>query len=105
MTGWTRIEAAGHPVEEVFRAVDGVTGKDVWSAMELAIGENTTVGLTSDSSYLSEGIEAPMDDSAAPIHNRLGEVTGAVMIFRDTSTARALSHRMSHLAQHDSLTD
>jgi diguanylate cyclase len=32
-------------------------------------------------------------------------VTGAVMVFHDVSTARALSSKMSHLAQHDSLTD
>jgi diguanylate cyclase (GGDEF)-like protein len=32
-------------------------------------------------------------------------VTGAVMVFHDVSTARALSLRMSYLAQHDSLTD
>jgi diguanylate cyclase (GGDEF)-like protein/PAS domain S-box-containing protein len=105
MTGWTREEAAGRPVEEVFRAVDGAAGKDVRSAMELAIRENTTVGLRCESSSADPGPEAPIEDPAAPIHNRRGEVTGAVMVFRDMSTARALSQRMSYLAQHDSLTD
>jgi diguanylate cyclase (GGDEF)-like protein len=32
-------------------------------------------------------------------------VTGAVIVFHDVSAARQLSQRMSHLAQHDSLTD
>lgn len=32
-------------------------------------------------------------------------MTGAVIVFRDVTAARALSLRMSHLAQHDSLTD
>jgi len=105
MTGWARDEARGHEVEEVFRAVDGATGADVCRAMQLAIKENTTVGLTSDSvSVCGEAIETPFEDSASPIHNRWGEVTGAVMVFRDISTSRALSHRMSYLAQHDSLT-
>ncbi len=104
MTGWTRHEAAGHPVEEVLRAVNGATGKDVRSAMELAIRENLTVGLKCDALPVAMGGESS-EDSAAPIHNRRGEVTGAVMVFRDMSTARALSHRMSYLAQHDSLTE
>ena len=106
LTGWTRGEAVGRAVDEVFRAVDGASGDDVRRVMELAIRENTPVGLTSNgSSPGGDGVEAPVEDSAAPIHNRRGEVTGAVLVFRDTSKASALSHRMSYLAQHDSLTD
>jgi diguanylate cyclase (GGDEF)-like protein len=50
-------------------------------------------------------VEAAIEDSAAPIHDRRGRVTGAVMVFHDVSTTRALSLRMSYLAQHDSVTD
>jgi diguanylate cyclase (GGDEF)-like protein len=52
-----------------------------------------------------DGSEAAIEDSAAPIHDRQRQVTGAVMVFHDVSAARALSARMAHLAQHDSLTD
>lgn len=105
MTGWAREEAAGRPVEEVFRTVDGASGADVRKAMELAIRENSTVGLTSECvPVYPETVETPFEDSASPIHNRWGEVTGAVMVFCDISTSRALSNRMSYLAQHDSLT-
>jgi diguanylate cyclase (GGDEF)-like protein len=52
-----------------------------------------------------DGVEAAIEDSAAPIHDRRGQVIGAVIVFHDVSTARALSLRMSYLAQHDSLTD
>jgi diguanylate cyclase (GGDEF)-like protein/PAS domain S-box-containing protein len=106
MTGWTRREASGHNVDEVFRAVDGATGKDVRNAMELAVSEDTIVSLTPNcTSGHDDGADATGENSAAPIHNRRGAVTGAVIVFRDMSTARALSHRMSYLAQHDSLTD
>jgi PAS domain S-box-containing protein len=105
MTGWTRDEAVGHPVEEVFRTIDGPAPKDVRSAMELAIRENSAVGLACTSLPEGNGDGSAVEDSAAPIHNRHGEVTGAVMVFRDMSTARVLSRKMSYLAQHDSLTD
>jgi diguanylate cyclase (GGDEF)-like protein len=106
MTGWTRREASGHHVAEVFRAVDGATGDDVRNAMELAVREDTTVCLTPNCTPGYDQAAEPLsENSAAPIHNRGGLVTGAVMVFRDMSTARALSHRMSYLAQHDSLTD
>jgi diguanylate cyclase (GGDEF)-like protein/PAS domain S-box-containing protein len=106
MTGWARQKALGRPVEEVFEAVAGATGEQVRKAMEMAMHDATPVGLTPAYSTAHGGaLEAPFEDSAAPIHGRQGEVIGAVVVFRDMGTARALSNRMFYLAQHDSLTD
>ncbi|MBK9704703.1 MAG: diguanylate cyclase [Betaproteobacteria bacterium] len=106
MTGWSREEAAGIPFDTVFRIVDAATRKVAASPMALAIRENTTVGLNPNCVLVRrDGVEAAIEDSAAPIHDRRGRVTGAVMVFRDVSEARALARQMSHLAQHDSLTD
>ena len=106
MTGWSLEEAAGHPLEEVFRIIDGTTREAVQNPMALAIQENKTVGLTPNCVLVRrDGVEAAIEDSAAPIHDRRGRVSGAVMVFHDVSTARALSVRMSYLAQHDDLTD
>ena len=69
-------------------------------------GKTRPSGLTPNCVLIRrDGVEAAIEDSAAPIHDRRGQVTGAVMVFHDVSTARALSLRMSYLAQHDSLTD
>jgi diguanylate cyclase (GGDEF)-like protein/PAS domain S-box-containing protein len=106
LTGWSRKEAADHPVEEVFRIIDAFTRKAAQNPMALAIRENKTVALTPNCVLIRrDGVEAAIEDSAAPIHDRRGQVTGAVMVFHDVSTARALSSKMSYLAQHDSLTD
>ena len=106
MTGWSRGEAAGHPFEEVFHIVDGTTREAIQNPMALAIREDKTVGLTPNCLLMRrDGAEAAIEDSAAPIHDRRGLVTGAVMVFHDVSTARALALRISYLAQHDNLTD
>jgi diguanylate cyclase (GGDEF)-like protein/PAS domain S-box-containing protein len=106
LTGWSREEAAGRPLEEVFRIVDATTREVVPNPMALAILENKTGGLTANCVLVRrDGVEAAIEDSAAPIHDRRGQVTGAVMVFHDVSIARAQSLRMSHLARHDSLTD
>jgi diguanylate cyclase (GGDEF)-like protein/PAS domain S-box-containing protein len=106
LTGWLREEAAGRPLEEVFRIIDGTTREVVTNPMALSIRENKTVALTPNCILVRrDGVEAAIEDSAAPIHDRRGLVTGAVMVFHDVSMARALSLRMSYLAQHDSLTD
>src|SRR5208282_3780499 len=51
-----------------------------------------------------DGSEIPIEDSVAPIHGREGQVTGAVIVFRDVSAARAMALQMTHSAQHDFLT-
>jgi diguanylate cyclase (GGDEF)-like protein/PAS domain S-box-containing protein len=106
LTGWSRKEAEGLPVAEVFRIIDAATGEAAHNPMALAIRENKTVALTPNCVLIRrDGVGAAIEDSTAPIHDRRGQVTGAVMVFHDVSKARALSSKMSHLAQHDSLTD
>jgi diguanylate cyclase (GGDEF)-like protein/PAS domain S-box-containing protein len=106
LTGWPQEEAIGRPLEEVFRIVDGGTRESAQNPVALAIRQNKTVALTPNCVLIRrDGVEAAIEDSAAPIHNRRGRVTGAVVVFHDVSAARAMTLRMSYLAQHDSLTD
>lgn len=106
LTGWQCEEAKSHPLEEVFRIIDADTREVVPNPMMLAIAQNKTVGLTPNCILIRrDGLESSIEDSAAPIHDRRGTVTGAVMVFHDVTTARALSLRMAYLALHDGLTD
>ena len=106
LTGWSQSEAAGHPLEEVFRIIDGASRSEARNPMSRAIQENKTLGLTPNCVLIRrDGTEFPVEDSAAPIHDRHGRVTGAVMVFHDVSVARATTLRMSYLAQHEGLTD
>jgi diguanylate cyclase (GGDEF)-like protein/PAS domain S-box-containing protein len=106
MTGWSRKEAVGHPLGDVFQIIDGATHKPSPNPMALAIQQNRAVGLTANCILVRrDGYECAIEDSAAPIHDRDGQVTGAVIVFHDVSMARAMVLEMSHLAQHDVLTD
>jgi diguanylate cyclase (GGDEF)-like protein/PAS domain S-box-containing protein len=106
MTGWTRHEASGRKVEEIFEAVDTTTGEQVREAMEIAMRDQATTCLShSQDSVNGEDPWLPFEDSAVPIHNGHGAIAGAVMVFRDMGASRALSNRMLYLAHHDSLTD
>jgi len=74
--------------------------------MAMAIRDDKTVALTPNCVLIRrDGTESAIEDSSVPIHDRRGAVTGAVMVFHDVSIARALTLKMSYLAQHDSLTD
>ncbi|WP_310491769.1 EAL domain-containing protein [Dechloromonas sp.] len=105
MTGWSCQNAIGRPLSEVFGIVDGTTREVAPNPAQRAISENRTVGLAADSILLRrDGFESAIEDSAAPIHNRDGQVAGAVIVFHDVSESRAMALKMAHLAQHDFLT-
>jgi diguanylate cyclase (GGDEF)-like protein/PAS domain S-box-containing protein len=105
MTGWSREEALGRPIAEVFRIIDGTTRQTAANPGQRAIDEDRTVGLVADCVLVRrDGFESAIEDSAAPIHNRDGQVAGAVIVFHDVSQSQDVTLKMAHLAQHDSLT-
>ena len=106
MTGWSKQEAAGHPIEEVFHIIDGVTRRAAINPAELAMRLDKPVGLSAHCLLRRrDGYEIAIEDSTAPIHDRDGQTTGAVIVFHDVAMARSRVLEMSHLAQHDALTD
>jgi len=105
MTGWTSTEALGRSFGEVFRIIDSTDPEHAVNPMAIAMRQNKTVGLSGSCVLIRrDGIESAIEDSAAPIHDRRGQVTGAVMVFHDVTQAREMSERMSYLAHHDYLT-
>jgi diguanylate cyclase (GGDEF)-like protein/PAS domain S-box-containing protein len=106
LTGWSLKDARGRPLESVFQIINATTRQPAPNPMTQAVQDNKVVALTPGCVLIRrDGTESAIEDSAAPIHDRRGAVTGAVMVFHDVSVARALTLKMSYLAQHDSLTD
>ena len=106
LTGWTCADALERPLEEVFRIIDAESREVIPNPMALGTKTNEIVGLPAMCILIRrDGAESAIEDSCAPIHNRCGEVTGAVMVFHDVSMSRAQSQKLAHLAQYDSLTD
>jgi diguanylate cyclase (GGDEF)-like protein/PAS domain S-box-containing protein len=105
MTGWSLREAAGLPLGEVFRVLDAASREAAPSPMETAVGQEGT-GHRPPNCVLvrRDGFEIPIEDSISPIHDREGNATGAVIVFRDVSAARAMADQITHSAEHDFLT-
>lgn len=105
MTGWSWQEAVGRPMSEVFRILDADSRETIPNPMDLAVGRNRTLHLPSNSVLVRrDGVETAIEDSVAPIHDREGRATGAVIVFRDVSATRAMTLQIAHSAQHDFLT-
>jgi diguanylate cyclase (GGDEF)-like protein/PAS domain S-box-containing protein len=105
MMGWPLKEAVGRHLTEAFRIVDAATRKAILDPMAKAASEDLKGNLPLNCVLIHrDGHEVFIEDSVAPIHDREGKVTGAVIVFRDVSVARAQSEQMTHLAEHDALT-
>ena len=105
LIGWSLEQALGHPQEEVLRIVDATT-REPQNPMASATLQDKSVSLANNCVLIRrDGVEVAIEDSVAPIHDRRGLVTGAVMVFHDVSVARALTVKMSYLARYDSLTE
>src|SRR5580658_5043203 len=88
MTGWRREEAAGRPMADVLQIMNTETREIIPNPMEAAVECNGTVHLPSNSILIRrDGFETPIEDSVAPIHDREGHADGAVVVFRDVSSA------------------
>ncbi len=106
LTGWTNAEAQGLFLTVVFNIIDETTGISADNPVEKCIAAGCVVGLSNHTVLLNrDGCRYAIEDSAAPIKNRQGELIGAVLVFHDVSEKRNLLQQMIHQAHHDPLTE
>jgi PAS domain S-box-containing protein len=95
VTGWTREEAQGRPLREVFNISNEQTHEPVESPVQKVMRLGTVVGLGNHTMLRrKDGSEVPIDDSGAPIRHRNGEIFGVVLVFRDVSGRRRAEQAM-----------
>jgi PAS domain S-box-containing protein len=89
LTGWTREQAIGRPLAEVFHIVHEHTREIVESPADKVRRLNTVVALENHTVLIRrDGTEVPIDDSGAPIRNRDGSLSGVVLVFRSVAERR-----------------
>lgn len=99
LTGWTQSEAAGRPLSEVFRIISEVTRLPAENPALRALREGRVVGLANHTLLIArDGIERPIDDSAAPIRDDSGIPVGAVLVFRDVTERKWAEESRARLA-------
>ncbi|HET8781565.1 MAG TPA: PAS domain S-box protein [Pyrinomonadaceae bacterium] len=97
LTGWTQADALGQPLERVFHIVNEVTRQPVENPATRALRQGVVVGLANHTVLIKkDGTESPIDDSAAPIRNEQGLVSGCVLIFRDVTVQRLVEREKAN---------
>jgi diguanylate cyclase (GGDEF)-like protein/PAS domain S-box-containing protein len=106
LTGWSCREALGRSLGEVFQTIDSISRQTVGDPLATADVDKKHVPLCSNCVLIQRnGVEVAIEGSAAYTRDPVGNITGSIFVFNDISAARAKSLELSHLAQHDFLTD
>ena len=99
VVGWTAESAEGQPLTTVFPIYHERTRRPVENPVSRVLETGTVVGLGNHTVLIArDGREVPIDDSAAPIRMRGGEIFGVVLIFRDITEQRRAEHVRAWLA-------
>lgn len=106
LTGWTFDEVKGKPIADVFRIVNEYTREIVPSPIHEVFRKHEIVELANHTMLIAkDGAELPIEDTAAPIFDENGAITGCVLVFRDSSERKERQKRIEYLSYHDQLTD
>ncbi len=105
LTGWATVEAQGKHLSEVFQIVNEQTRQPAADPVARCFAAGKIVGLANHTVLIGRnGQEYHIDDSAAPIRGRDGQVLGAVLVFHDITETRRLTRQLEYDATHDALT-
>lgn len=105
LTGWTQEEAVGKPMEEVFYIINEFTRERCENPASKVLESGDIIELANHTILVSkEGIERPIEDSAAPIKDEQGIISGVVLVFRDFTEKKQKQAEIEYLSYNDQLT-
>ena len=105
LSGSTTHHAMGLPFGKLFPVLNASTRKPIAEDLGLRPILNGPTHLPLNCVLVcGDGSDVPVEGSVAPIHDRMGRLTGGVTVLRKVSSARAQALKMAHSAEHDFLT-
>lgn len=98
ITGWTHVDAVGRLCTEIAPLLDEGTRGPVENPTVRAMSLGVQVNLAERTLLVTRGgQEVPIADSAAPLREKEGEITGSVWVFRDITLNRQQSAERDRL--------
>ncbi|MFW5750725.1 MAG: PAS domain S-box protein [Planctomycetota bacterium] len=104
LTGWSESEARGMTLEAVLHLEEGDPPQRRQELIGRIIAGEQEATAKLDTVLISRtGRETPVADTAAPIRDQAGTVTGVVMVCRDVSEERSLAERLRRSERLDAI--
>jgi PAS domain S-box-containing protein len=86
LMGWKLEEVLNKRLIDVFHIINKDTRQPVENPVTRVLFEGNIVGLANHTHLIAKnGMEIPIDDSAAPIKDDKGNITGVILVFRDVT--------------------
>jgi diguanylate cyclase (GGDEF)-like protein/PAS domain S-box-containing protein len=105
LTGCTMKHAYGLPFDTLVKTIDERTQKHAADPIDLVLRREQTLKIPMEIAFVrADGRHIAVSETAAPIRNRAGEISGVVLVFRDVSREREHAAELSYQASHDALT-
>lgn len=105
LTGWNQEEAYLKPVELVFNLLEEDTGRTVENPVRKVLETGQTFELGSHTLLVTkDNLKRPIEDSVSPIRDENGNISGAVLVFRDFSEKKQKQQEIENLSFRDQLT-
>ena len=105
LTGWDPDEARGKAFSEVLNIVNEKTREKAPDPVKEVLYTGETFEMAQNCLLVSKsGKEIPIEDSAAPVRDIDGDITGVVVVFRDCTDKRKRQQEIEYLSYHDQLT-
>jgi PAS domain S-box-containing protein len=95
LTGWSFEEARRNPLTKIFHIVNALTKKPAANPVRRVIESGSIVGLANHTVLIDrDGNEYHIADSGAPIIDKNGNISGAVLVFRDVNEIYAKEQKL-----------
>jgi PAS domain S-box-containing protein len=95
LTGWTRCDALMKQVTEIYNIVNEQTRREAENPVTKISRQGIVVGLTNHTILVKkDGTEVLVDDGGAPIKDKDGNTTGAVLVFRDITERKRIEEKL-----------
>lgn len=105
LTGWSDNMARGHPLGLVFNIIDEQSRETTPDPVAQCLDQGHVINVDTHNILINRsGQEFGIQETAAPIRSRDGDVLGVVLVFKDISEARRMVQQIAHQAAHDDLT-
>jgi hypothetical protein len=96
LTGWGGTEVHKKAVADVLRLIDERTREAIDNPLMRALRERATVTSEHITLVSRSGAEVPIELNAAPLRGDSGDLSGAILVFRDTSKRRQFAEQAAH---------
>jgi diguanylate cyclase (GGDEF)-like protein/PAS domain S-box-containing protein len=105
LTGWSSEEALGIHIDTVFNIINEYSRIQVDSPVKKVFQTENIVQMANHTLLIAkDGSEITIEDTAAPIKDKNGNITGAVLVFKDYSEKIEKQKQIEYLSYHDQLT-